>query len=173
VTDKLSDGRRRRTGQQNRALHKCNCGCGQYLTTEERFWEKVAKIGEDECWNWLAGKDKDGYGFFTIKRTKVRAHRYSYELCVAEIAPELVIDHICRNPSCVNPSHLRPMTNAENILIGNGFAAMNARKTHCINGHELNGDNLYTHKKTGKRYCKICDKARHKECYERKKTKNA
>lgn len=141
---------------------KCNCGCGEYLIEEERFWQKVYKRTGDECWNWKAGKDKDGYGRFTLMTRKiVRAHRYSYELKYGTIKEGLVIDHMCRNPSCVNPKHLRQVTNKINILIGMSNPAKNSRKTHCLRGHELSGENLYVQTKTGKRYCKTCDSIRH------------
>lgn len=37
---------------------------------------------------------------------------------------------------------------------GEGLAAINARKTHCIRGHELAGSNLAIY--SGKRQCREC-----------------
>jgi hypothetical protein len=33
----------------------------------KRFWAKVEVKGPDDCWEWLAGKSKLGYGAFSIK----------------------------------------------------------------------------------------------------------
>lgn len=85
----------------------------------------------------------------------VLAHRYVYEKEVGIIPKDFVIDHLCRNGLCVNPKHLEAVTNIENIMRGNGAPAINARKTHCVRGHELSGDNLYN-RRSGKRACRTC-----------------
>ena len=86
----------------------------------ERFEEKFT-IGEpDECWEWKASLDRHGYGQINRGREDgkskvVRAHRISYELYVGPIPDGLFLDHKCENRSCVNPNHLRPATNAQNL----------------------------------------------------------
>ena len=79
----------------------------------ERFWSRVDKSGE--CWVWKGSTATGGYG--TIDR--MRAHRVSWELANRGTIPAgMFIDHICRNPSCVRPDHLRlatPKQNLENI----------------------------------------------------------
>lgn len=83
---------------------------------QERFWEKVNKGGPNGCWVWTAAKDQNGYGRFgTTGTTTVLAHRFSCILAGREMGPGVILDHICRNPSCVNPSHLRICTHAENL----------------------------------------------------------
>jgi hypothetical protein len=54
----------------------------------------------------------------------------------------LHLDHLCGNRSCVRPDHLEPVTQRENTLRGGSFSAVNAKKTHCIRGHEFAGENL-------------------------------
>lgn len=118
----------------------------------ERFWEKVRKT--DSCWIWLANKI-GGYGQFTITgRIKVQAHRFSYELLKGPIPCGLQIDHLCKNPSCVNPDHLQPVTARENTLRSNSLSALNARKKFCSRGHEFSGDNLVFQGR--RRRCRTC-----------------
>jgi hypothetical protein len=93
------------------------------LTPEERFWKYVDKDGPvpehvpylGQCWLWTAGRDKGGYGKFTVDGGYIRAHRFSYEMVhgpVPDDKPQVL--HRCDNPSCVRPSHLWAGTNEDN-----------------------------------------------------------
>jgi len=77
------------------------------------------RVGEEkECWLWLHTKDSKGYGRFGYKYKTYMAHRASYEFFVDTIPNGLVIDHLCRNTSCVNPKHLEPVSLRVNLERG-------------------------------------------------------
>lgn len=77
------------------------------LTLEQRFWEKVDKRGNDECWPWLGNAKKtQGYGEIKVNGKVKMAHRICYELEHGVIPDGLVIMHKCDNPGCCNPAHL-------------------------------------------------------------------
>lgn len=124
---------------------------------EDRFWSKVD--AEGDCWEWTAALNPGGYGSFTWEGKSLRAHRSAYELLVGPIPDGLTIDHLCRNPPCVNPDHLEVVTRAENTRRGYNPTAKNARRTYCVNGHRLAGDNLRM-SKDGHRVCRACKAAR-------------
>jgi hypothetical protein len=143
------------------------------LTVEERFWLKVDKRGPDECWEWT-GTSCGRYGRFYIDETMKAfpAYRFSYELLVAPIPDGLVIDHLCRNPACVNPAHLEPVTHGENILRGIGPTAENAKKTHCKYGHEFTPENTYSRPSyPNGRECRECKRRLNREHLRRRRGK--
>lgn len=79
---------------------------------EDRFWSKVSKSGS--CWQWMGEIKEPGYGRAWVRGKRKAAHRASYEFTHGPIPDNLQIDHTCHNPGCVNPSHLRPVTNKQN-----------------------------------------------------------
>ena len=84
----------------------------------DRFWSKVSK--SSSCWEWNSTINDRGYGVYRLDGRMVRAHRLAYEMRVGSIPEGLVLDHTCHNRSCVNPDHLRPVTNKQNIEHRNG-----------------------------------------------------
>ena len=130
-----------------------------HKTTEERFLEKIYPEPNSGCWLWSGAVNNYGYGQIRIDGRIVYAHRYSYELYVSEIPGGMELDHKCRNPYCVNPNHLEPVTHRENILRGMSPSARQARQKFCVHGHSLIGDNLYL-RKSGGRNCKTCNRER-------------
>jgi hypothetical protein len=81
----------------------------------DRFWAKVKKGTGDECWEWQAFKDRQGYGQTGLRNVEeLRAHRYSWFLMNGPIPPGHYIRHSCHNPGCVNPAHLSSGTPQEN-----------------------------------------------------------
>lgn len=98
----------------------------------DRFWSKVDKT--DDCWLWTGYIDGQGYGQFHHDGRVGYAHRVAYEALVGPIPSGLHIDHLCRVTACVRPSHLEPVTQAENLR------RQGAAITHCPQGHEYTGD---------------------------------
>jgi HNH endonuclease len=134
-----------------------------------RFWSKVQKT--DGCWPWIGGIEPLGYGRLKIGGRAgrwVKAHRFAYELLVGPIPSGLDLDHLCHNADpacpggkncihrrCVNPAHLEPVTHRENVLRGQGFAAQQARRTHCPQGHPYDSANTYVDA-SRRRHCRAC-----------------
>lgn len=131
---------------------------GPRLTTEERFWAKVRKT--ETCWLWTSGTQR-GYGAFYNGRVGMdRAHRYAYELLVGPIPEGLVLDHVvCENKLCVNPAHVTPTTDGENLARGNRRAAdlRELNRTHCVHGHPWTQENTIERSdRPGRWRCRIC-----------------
>lgn len=125
-----------------------------------RFWRFVRK-GPD-CWEWLGKTYPTGYAQFNYGAKSSYGHRFAYELGKGPIPDGLSIDHLCRNRGCVNPAHLEAVPLGVNVLRGFGRGALNARKTHCDNGHEFSAENTsYIHRSNGSthRKCKACQRA--------------
>ena len=126
-----------------------------------RIFAKVDTSGD--CWHWTGGRDAKGYGLYaTNEGVTTRAHRTVYETLVGPVPEGMTLDHLCRNTACVNPDHLEVVTGRVNTLRGYNPAATNARKTHCLRGHEFAGDNLIV-LASGARQCRTCRQRRDRD----------
>jgi hypothetical protein len=134
-----------------------SCGCHDGLTSIERFWSRTTAAHNGKgCITWTGFRRPDGYGEFSVDGEVVRAHRWICEQVNGAVAAGLVVMHSCDEPSCVNPEHLSPGTTGENTAdsIDKGRQRWQ-KQTHCKNGHELDGDNLYVDP-SGRRNCRTC-----------------
>lgn len=132
----------------------------RYPTLPVRLWSGALADGSG-CWVWQRARSGSGYGQIRDGRGHQRGvHRLAYELVKGPIPEGLTIDHLCRVRLCINPDHLEAVTHRENVMRGIGPTAINARKTHCAQGHIYSAANTYngigTH--TGQRQCRKCAK---------------
>ena len=135
----------------------------------ERLLRKVV-IGEPSdhrpdlgpCWLWTGATAK-GHGHMWRNGRLEYVHRISYELHTGEPIPDgLQLDHLCRVRNCLRPTHVEPVTGAENTRRGNAGKHSNrpnALKTHCPQGHEYTPENTYTCRR-GMRSCIRCNRLR-------------
>lgn len=135
----------------------------------DRFDASIEKDPASGCWLWTGTINRDGYGTFSHRSRHVLAHRLAYQRYKGAFPEGTITDHLCRVRNCVNPEHLEPVTNAENLKRGRRW---NSEKTHCPNGHEYSGDNLYIVGRYRKyRQCRKCHKIAAHKYYEKNKDK--
>ena len=141
------------------------------LPIEVRLWDKVEIV--NECWVWKGATTEYGYGKIGSgcrSHPTLAAHRVAYEVLIEELDPVVDLDHVCRNPRCVNPFHVEPVTHQENIRRGAGAVCIKTGR--CKNGHELTPESvrmIFDHNKHRTvRRCRICDRAAMRACRQRK-----
>lgn len=81
----------------------------------KRLLSNFIENNENGCWLWSGAKYRNGYGWLKVFGRVYSAHRYSYELHNGPIPEGMEILHSCDNKNCINPSHLRIGTHAENM----------------------------------------------------------
>lgn len=116
-------------------------------------------ISDTGCWEYAGGRSATGYGKVAVKladgrSSTVNAHRAFYEALVGPIPEGLQLDHLCRNPSCVRPDHMEPVTGRVNTI--RGWAASHPA---CPQGHLYTAANTrWVKGPAGYRYrrCRAC-----------------
>lgn len=164
----------------------CDCGCGQPTliapkSSTRNGWVKGQPqamlhghggrrrtpdylVTESGCWEWQGWRDKAGYGGTWRDGRTLRAHRAVWEQMQGRPIPDgLVLDHLCRNPPCVNPAHLEAVTSVENIKRGESSAGRAMRTGRCVRDHDLTDPANVHYAPSGQRVCRACDRARYYE----------
>lgn len=129
----------------------CQCGCGRKTNLNPRTHTRYGLVkgqprryinghhgrildpeyieedrGHDTpCWIWQRAIGSDGYGNLGLNGKFWKAHRFIYQREVGPIPEGLTLDHLCRVRCCVNPDHLEPVTNAENVRRGAAYRRAN------------------------------------------------
>ena len=82
-----------------------------------RYWAKVDKRGDDECWPWTRSLSagKDGYGHLNVDKVIYDSHRLTWILTYGEIPEGMHVLHRCNFKPCCNPKHLYLGTHQDNM----------------------------------------------------------
>ena len=129
----------------------------------ERFNQQFVPEPNSGCWLWTGSVNQSGYGQIEVGKKNCRAHRFAWLTHRGEIPPGMVLDHICRTRSCVNPDHLRPVSVRENVLHNSlGVTAKHALSETCSRGHRLVETNC-VRSRLPHRICRICQNRRSRE----------
>ncbi len=103
--------------------------------TRAQWWSVEDWGYETPCWIWQRTINPKGYGMVSITdhgaQKSYRAHRFVYEMHNGPIPEGLTLDHLCRVRACVNPEHLDPVTQGDNVRRGLAF-----RKAHGIGRYD-------------------------------------
>lgn len=120
----------------------------------ERLLLGIQRDGEHL--RWVGGRLNQGYGTICVDGRNQQVHRVTYELLVGPIPADYDLDHLCGVRNCIRPSHLEPVTHAENVRRA-------LERPDCSFGHAMTPENVYIAPKTGKRQCRECRRRRHRE----------
>lgn len=146
-----------------------SCGAEYLIPREawaarrERFWKRcIKRDGINGCWEWTGRIDPTGYGRMFILKREYRVHRLALMDGGIPLPAGTVVDHICRNRSCIRPDHLRVVTWEVNATENSSSPwAVRKARTHCPHGHPLDGIRTQTHKSSGRRFvgrrCNVCN----------------
>lgn len=84
-------------------------------TVDNRFWSKVERRGDKDCWPFTGYIDRNGRGHFHLNGKTKYAHQVSAWLYGIRVPDGKVICHRCDNAKCCNPGHFFIGTQTDNI----------------------------------------------------------
>lgn len=132
-----------------------------------RVFTRIA-VTENGCWEWQGTRaSANGYGVIRYQRKTILIHRFLYAWLVEKLPKrkhgqsfgddDRELDHLhCSNKQCCNPVHLVLVPHRDNSLRSDSPAAVNSRKTHCINGHLLPSEPVCEGGGVWTRRCLVC-----------------
>ena len=74
-------------------------------------------VDENGCWIYRGCTNNYGYCLIMVNKKLQYAHRLSYEFYKGTIPEGMTVDHTCFNRRCINPDHLRLLSNRDNARI--------------------------------------------------------
>jgi hypothetical protein len=138
--------------------------------TDEDYLRKLLSMVKQTvsgCWEKQGFRHKEGYGTMSYRGKGHRAHVLAFKLMRGPVPSGMVVMHMCDNPPCCNPAHLKLGTRAENNKDMHAKGRSNyskARKTKCKHGHEFTAENTRITRE-GFRACKACARLRQRPEY--------
>lgn len=116
----------------------------------ERWQAQICCEPETDCWMWTGELTPNGYA----RLHGGMAHLIIWDFFGGQQFPRSRLHHGCRRKSCVNPAHLRPLTQKEH--------SQQHKTGFCKSGlHRLEGDNLIAYDRQGHTGCRACRRISH------------
>lgn len=137
----------------------------------ERYRKKIRIDPLTGCWLWTGAKSSNGRGCVYVCGHTLTTHKFFFELFIGPVPDGLELHHKCEVAACCNPDHLEIKTRLQHRRIHPDRRFANREKTHCKNGHPLEGENLYLEIRDGhpRRHCQACRKATMRAFYLQRK----
>lgn len=135
-----------------------------------RFRAKYVKTRTGaRCWVWKKPQ-LNGYAKFCFDGQVHQAARVAWAIHRGPVPPGLSIDHLCRNPSCVNPGHLEMVTLGENLRrVPSSPSTIIRESGRCKRGHDMALPDAWRYNASnGKRCCRLCQLERVREGHRRR-----
>lgn len=150
----------------------------EYITDAKERLRRNVVITPAGCWEWKLVRNSQGYGNTTVGSSiRGGAHRISYAVFNGPVPQGMVVMHLCDNPPCINPDHLKLGTHEENVKDchkkGRHWSKKrlsnwkNVQQKYCRKGlHEMEGHNVIWSKTIQKdkpwvgRQCRTCKRER-------------
>lgn len=122
----VEDCERRRAGRGYCRMHYSRWWRtgSPYITRKDSdgtpIWRRIIRrLIPDEtgrgCWVWNGSVNHAGYGIIGYQGRSRLVHRLIYVGIFGDT--DRVLHHLCREPRCVNPWHLQPLTRKEHMRL--------------------------------------------------------
>lgn len=138
----------------------------RYGTLERKYPLHLLVRSDEGCLLDTGSVDRNGYAYAQMGGKSTRAHIKAYVEAYGPVPDGMLVGHVCHDEArargecglgrcdhrrCVEPEHLKAMTNKENLQV--------LRRNDFKCGHPYTEENTY-YRKDGKKTCRICDLAR-------------